>query len=151
MIIESSKVEMSSETMSSYEMVSQSKVDFRNELLGLLDVNEKTQSLESDGFEKADKIKEAKEVQESEAYEASRSEELTRLILEMILQAFLGGNKKVDFKSLNDLKCKDTDSTEETKKMLMKRTVSIETTHEYYRSDSISFNSQATIKTGVVT
>ena len=147
MIIESSKVEMSSETMSSYEMVSQSKVDFRNELLGLLDVNEKNQSLESDGFEEVDKIEEAKEVQDSEAYAASRSEEFTRLILEMILQAFLGGNKKVDFKSLNDLKCKDTDSTEEAKKMLMKRTVSIETTHEYYRSDSISFSSQATIKT----
>ncbi|WP_375722803.1 hypothetical protein LXN10_09500 [Arcobacter sp. KX21116] len=149
MIIESSKVEMSSETMSSYEMVSQSKVDFRNELLGLLDVNEKTQSLESDGFEKVDATE---NIEQTEAL-VKPYEDVTRIILEMILQAFLGGNKKVDFKNLNDLKCKNTGSSEPTDptagipKMLMKRTVSIETTHEYYRSDSISFNSQATIKT----
>ncbi|ADG92260.1 conserved hypothetical protein [Arcobacter nitrofigilis DSM 7299] len=143
MIIESSKVEMSSETMSSYEMVSHSQVDFRTELLGLFDVNEKTQSLESDGYKEVDGTK---EVEQTEAF-VNPYEDITRMILELVLQAFLGGNKKVDLKSLNDLKCKDTDSTEEAKKMLMKRTVSIETTHEYYRSDSISFSSQATIKT----
>lgn len=155
MIIESSTVKMSSQTKSSFEMISQSQVDFTHEVLGFMNVNEDTKKLETDGYiQESDKSKEryktevesAKDVSSSSNY-LSAYEDVGRMILEMILESFLGGNKKLSMANLKDIKCPEEEPAFDAKKMLIKNKISIERSYEYSRSDSIEFNTQATIKT----
>lgn len=143
MRIESSEVEISSQTKSSYEMISQSKVDFKHEMLGYMKIDDSRKDLETAGYEEVATVNDTKE---SEAY-LDPYEEVSMMILEMILQSFLGGTKKLNMHSLKDLKCQEPYLEAEPKKMLIKNSISIERTYEYSRSDSISFNTQAVIKT----
>ncbi|WP_419763923.1 MAG: hypothetical protein ACNI28_08990 [Arcobacter sp.] len=154
MIIESSNVKISSQTKSSFEMITQSQVDFTHEVLGFMNINEDTQKFETDGYIKANENEDVKSVKEVPQGENNLSHysAVGRMILEMILQSFLGGDKKIGMSSMEDIKLKDLacqkDEPEfDPKKMLIKNSISIERSYEYSRSDSIEFNTQATIKT----
>ncbi len=161
MIIESSTVKISSQTKSSFEMLSQSQVDFSHEVLGFMNVDEDTKKLETNGYEKEhtdknlatneNEVESAKDVSLNSNY-LSPYEDVSRMILEMILESFLGGNNKLAMSNLKDIKLNDIDCQEiepafDAKKMLIKNKITMERSYEYSRSDSIEFNTQATIKT----
>ncbi|PLY09490.1 MAG: hypothetical protein C0626_10980 [Arcobacter sp.] len=156
MIIESSNVKISSQTKSSFEMITQSQVDFSHEVLGFMNVNEDTQKLESDGYKKehTDKNMATNDNEVESANDVSKSgnflspyEEIERMILEMILASFFGGKENDKMASLKDIKCQENEPAFDAQKMLIKNKISIERSYEYSRSDSIEFNTQATIKT----
>ncbi|WP_428026352.1 hypothetical protein [Arcobacter sp.] len=147
MIIESSDVKISSQTKSSFEIISQSKVDFRNEVLGFMKVSDETEKLESDGYKEVSKPDDVEATGKTTVEEKDYYSEVGRMILEMILQSFFGGNKDIKMLDLKDLKCKEDNRTFNPEKMLVRNSISIERSYEYRKSDSISFSSQATIKT----
>jgi hypothetical protein len=148
MKIESSEVEIKSQVKSSYEMTSQSQFEFRHEVLGYMDVNEDMEKYETDGYENvSEATNETTNCEDClEPYQ-----KVSMMLLELILQNFLGGDKQVKMFSLDDIKSQNSYendySNNESKKMLVKNSVNIEKSYEYSRSDSISFSTQATIKT----
>jgi hypothetical protein len=144
MKIESSNVKMSSETKSSYEMVSQSQVDFKSEIFSIL--NTKQNSKNPDELNNTKEVVPTDDIQKGQK-SLETTQYITKMILEMILQSFLGGNKKVKMYDLKDIACGNKELKEEPTKLLIKNNVTVEESYEYSRSDSISFNAQATVKT----
>jgi hypothetical protein len=144
MRIESSEVEIKSQVKSSYEMTSQSQIEFKHEVLGFMAENENKQKYETDGYK--DVTEATSETSECEDV-LDPYQKVSMMLLELILQNFLGGDKQVKMFSLDDIKADNKYINDESKKFLVKNSVNIERTYEYSRSDSISFSTQAIVKT----
>lgn len=144
MKIESSEVQMCTQSSSHYEMNISSKVSFKKEMIGLMRIDEMAQPLESNKF---DFIEQTFEVQNATSH-LQPYEEMTKVILERILQRFLNSQKEVEFYP-KSLKITDTMPTQQAQNIEVgvKRSYAIEKNIEYSKRDAIAFNTQALIKT----
>jgi len=146
MKIESSEVQMCTQSSSHYEMNITSELTFRQLVLEPLSsplVKEKPiQSNKSDYLERTYEVKHAQS-------HLQPYQEITKVILEQILQRFLQGKKRVCmYPKINHMAEGMNKQSQDNIRFAIKREVKIEKTIEYSRSDSIAFNTQAVIKTG---
>lgn len=145
MKIESSEVQMCTQSSSHYEMNITSEITFRQLVLEPISstlVKEKPiQSNKSDYIERTYEVKHAQS-------HLQPYEEITKVILEQILQRFLQGKKCVSmYPKMGDLAKGANEQSQPNIRFAIKKEVKIEKTIEYSRSDAIAFNTQAVIKT----
>lgn len=144
MKIESSDVQMSTESTSHYEMNISSEFTFKQQMVGLMNVNQPEQSMAGNSPEYVEQLFEIKPNQSS----LQPYQEMTKVILERILQRFLQGKKAVEFypKAIN-LENALNEKPQQSLQFVVKKNIKIEKTFQYEKQDSIAFNTQAVIKT----
>lgn len=144
MKIESSDVQMSTESTSHYEMNISSEFTFKQQMVGLMNVNQLEQSMTGNSPEYVEQLFEIKPNQSS----LQPYQEMTKVILERILQRFLQGKKAVEFypKAIN-LENALNEKPQQSLQFVVKKNIKIEKTFQYEKQDSIAFNTQAVIKT----
>lgn len=144
MKIESSQVQMGTQSSSTFEMNITSEFSFKQEMIGQLKMEIIPTLATKENFNTVEQIYEVK----NDTRYLQPYQEMTKVILERILQRFLQTGKKVEMypKSLNvadSLPKKESPSIQ----IGVKRTCTIEKTIQYERKDAIAFNTQAIIKT----
>lgn len=144
MKIESSQVQMGTQSSSTFEMNITSEFSFKQEMIGQLKMETIPTLATKENFNTVEQIYEVK----NDTRYLQPYQEMTKVILERILQRFLQTGKKVEMypKSLNvadSLPKKESPSIQ----IGVKRTCTIEKTIQYERKDAIAFNTQAIIKT----
>jgi hypothetical protein len=145
MKIESSEVRMSAKSSSHFEMNITSEATFNQQVAGLLSVPQSKESsiksIQSDFIEQTYEVKHAQKLLQP-------YQEITKVILEQILQRFLQGKKTVSFypKALN-LDTSISKEAQESLQFVVKKEMKIEKTITYEKKDAIAFNTQAIIKT----
>lgn len=149
MKIETSQVNMQTSTQSLMEVHSEQTMSFLHEVLGLANENNpKNQNKES--IETVESVADVLEVQKTEAQLTAR-ELMIKIILERILQRFLGGKSLKMYPKLQD--CVSSSSSgaqqpqESSVKLAVYNKVEVERTVEYSKKQSIDFSTQATVKT----
>lgn len=144
MKIESSQVQMGTQSSSIFEMNITSEFSFKQEMIGQLKMEIIPTLATKENFNTVEQIYEVK----NDTRYLQPYQEMTKVILERILQRFLQTGKKVEMypKSLNvadSLPKKESPSIQ----IGVKRQYTIEKTIQYERKDAIAFNTQAIIKT----
>lgn len=144
MKIESSQVQMGTQSSSIFEMNITSEFSFKQEMIGQLKMETIPTLATKENFNTVEQIYEVK----NDTRYLQPYQEMTKVILERILQRFLQTGKKVEMypKSLNvadSLPKKESPSIQ----IGVKRQYTIEKTIQYERKDAIAFNTQAIIKT----
>ncbi len=144
MKIESSEVQMCTQASSSFEMNISTEFSFKQEMIGFLRIDEIQQPLDAKNLEFVEQTFEVKNA----TRHLQPYQEMTKVILERILQRFLQNQKEVEFYP-KSLKVADTmpEQPSQSIQFRVKRNYSIEKTIQYEKKDAIYFNTQAIIKT----
>lgn len=148
MKIETSQVNMQTSTQSSMEVHTEQTMSFLHEVLGLAyENNPKNENKET--FEAVEDTANVLEVQRTEA-ELTARELMIKIILEMILQRFLGGKSLKMYPKLQDSVSSSSapqQPEQSSLKLAVHHKVEIERSVEYSKKQSIEFSTQATVKT----
>lgn len=144
MKIESSEVQMCTQSSSSFEMNITSEFSFKQEMIGILRIDQMPSLATKENLNATQQTYEVK----NDTRHLQPYQEMTKVILERILQRFLQSGKKVEMypKSQN---IADSLPKEQSPRIQIgvKRQYTIEKTIQYERKDAIAFNTQAIIKT----
>lgn len=149
MKIESSEVQMCTQSSSFFEMNIESKLSFMQFVLNPISVPQPKETSKEIKKEPSQLnfIEQTYEAKYAQSH-LQPYQEITKIILEQILQRFLQGKKCVSmYPKISDLENSMNQEAQENLRFAIKKEVKIEKTIEYARNDAIAFNTQAVIKT----
>lgn len=144
MKIESSDVQMSTQSSSHFEMNTTSQFTFKQQMAGVMSANQPSESLQNN----LDYLEKTFEIQPNQGF-LHPIHEMTKVILEQILQRFLQGKKAVELypKAFDCMENTFNEKPQQSLQFVVKQNIKIEKTLQYEKQDSIAFHTNAIIKT----